>query len=188
MQTFGICRYQTSCDSRKMKMQSDAFLAGLPALRYLDFQDVVIENQPFLSPESVSGMDFAVLALICAFMKYDWSADCRLFSPPQKRFDCTLNFAGTFILFMRGGVILPRRFAQINRSYNIHIFKLICRFFKTIGKFHHMITSNIGWFTTLKHMFTNEKCIRSQFVHLTNQEVVGYNNNEHNLLFLHYPI
>ena len=54
-----------------MKMQSAAFLAGLPALRYLDLQDVVIENQPFLSPESVSGMDFAVLALICAFMKYD---------------------------------------------------------------------------------------------------------------------
>lgn len=71
MQTFGICRYQPSCDNRKMKMQSDAFLAGLPALRYLDLQDVVIENQPFLSPESVSGMDFAVLALICAFMKYD---------------------------------------------------------------------------------------------------------------------
>ena len=59
MQTFGIFLYQTSCDSRKMKMQSDTFLAGLPALRYLDFQDVVIENQPFLSPESVSGMDFA---------------------------------------------------------------------------------------------------------------------------------
>ena len=71
MQTFGICRYQPSCDNRKMKMQSDAFLAGLPALRYLDLQDMVIENQPFLSPESVSGMDFAVLALICAFMKYD---------------------------------------------------------------------------------------------------------------------
>ena len=59
LQTLGICRYQTSCDSRKMKMQSDAFLAGLPALRYLDLQDVVVENQPFLSPESVSGMDFA---------------------------------------------------------------------------------------------------------------------------------
>ena len=71
MQTLGICRYQPSCDNRKMKIQSDAFLAGLPALRYLDLQDVVIENQPFLSPESVSGMDFAVLALICAFMKYD---------------------------------------------------------------------------------------------------------------------
>ena len=71
MQTLGIFRYQTSCDSRKMKMQSDTFLAGLPALRYLDFQNVVIENQPFLLPESVSGMDFAVLALICAFMKYD---------------------------------------------------------------------------------------------------------------------
>ena len=30
------------------------------------------------------------------------SADCRLFSPPQKRFDCTLNSAGAFILIMRG--------------------------------------------------------------------------------------
>ena len=71
MQTFGICRYQPSCDNRKMKIQSDAFLAGLPALRYLDLQDVVKEDKTFLSPESVIGMDFAVLALICAFMKYD---------------------------------------------------------------------------------------------------------------------
>ena len=37
-------------------------------------------------------------------------------------------------------------------------------------------------------MFTNENRVCSQFVHLTNQEVVGYNIDEHNLLFLHYPI
>ena len=59
LQMLGVCRYQTSCDSRKMKMQSDAFLAGLPDLRYLDLQDVVIKERAFLSPESVSGMDFA---------------------------------------------------------------------------------------------------------------------------------
>ena len=59
LQMLGVCRYQTSCDSRKMKMQSDAFLAGLPDLRYLDLQDVVIKERAFLSPESVSAMDFA---------------------------------------------------------------------------------------------------------------------------------
>ena len=42
-----------------MKMQSDSFLAGLPDLRYLNLQDVVIEDKQFLSSESVSGMDFA---------------------------------------------------------------------------------------------------------------------------------
>ena len=59
LQMLGICRYQTATDSRKMKMQSDAFLAGLPDLRYLDLQDVVIKERAFLSPESVSAMDFA---------------------------------------------------------------------------------------------------------------------------------
>lgn len=59
LQMLGICRYQAATDSRKMKMQSDSFLAGLPDLRYLDLQDVVIEERSFLSPESVSGMDFA---------------------------------------------------------------------------------------------------------------------------------
>ena len=59
LKMLGICRYQAAYDSRKMKMQSDTFLAGLPDLRYLDLQDVVIEERSFLSPESVSGMDFA---------------------------------------------------------------------------------------------------------------------------------
>lgn len=59
LQMLGVCRYQTATDSRKMKMQSDAFLAGLPDLRYLNLQDVVIEDKQFLSSESVSGMDFA---------------------------------------------------------------------------------------------------------------------------------
>ena len=62
LQMLGVCRYQAATDSRKMKMQSDAFLAGLPDLRYLDLQDVVIEDKTFLSPESVSGMDFARFA------------------------------------------------------------------------------------------------------------------------------
>lgn len=62
LQMLGICRYQTATDSRKMKMQSDAFLAGLPDLRYLDLQDVVMEERSFLSPESVSAMDFARFA------------------------------------------------------------------------------------------------------------------------------
>ena len=59
LQMLGVCRYQTATDSRKMKMQSDAFLAGLPDLCYLNLQDVVIEDKQFLSSESVSGMDFA---------------------------------------------------------------------------------------------------------------------------------
>ena len=60
LQMLGICRYQAATDSRKMKMQSDAFLAGLTDLRYLDLQDVVMEEKDFLSPESVSGMDYAM--------------------------------------------------------------------------------------------------------------------------------
>lgn len=59
LQMLGICRYQAAPDSRKMKMQSDSFLAGLPDLCYLDLQDVVIKERAFLSPESASAMDFA---------------------------------------------------------------------------------------------------------------------------------
>ena len=43
-----------------MKMQSDSFLAGLPDLRYLDLQDVVIKEKSFYSPESVNRMDYAM--------------------------------------------------------------------------------------------------------------------------------
>ena len=60
LQMLGICRYQAATDSRKMKMQSDSFLAGLPDLRYLDLHDVLIKEKSFFSPESVNRMDYAM--------------------------------------------------------------------------------------------------------------------------------
>ena len=59
LKMLGICRYQAAYDSRKMKMQSDTFLAGLPDLSYLDLQDIIIEDRTFLSPETVSRLEFA---------------------------------------------------------------------------------------------------------------------------------
>ena len=49
-------------DCHKPSAEKCIYTDFVPDLRYLDLQDVVMEDKTFLSSESVSGMDFARFA------------------------------------------------------------------------------------------------------------------------------
>ena len=58
-----ICSYPTRVPGDVMTMESDAFLAQLPNLQYLDFGDVKIQNQTVLNPANARRYAFACFRL-----------------------------------------------------------------------------------------------------------------------------
>lgn len=58
-----VCSYSTRVPADVMTMESDAFLAQLPNLQYLDFGDVKIQNQTVLNPANAGRYAFACFRL-----------------------------------------------------------------------------------------------------------------------------